>query len=60
MTDQEKTLIELTEKANAIDSAVKVAQFRMKRTLKNIKACKESCKQTNELIGDLNARDKHQ
>jgi hypothetical protein len=60
MTEQEKKLYELTEKAEALDSAMKVATFRMKRTRKNIRVCKETCKRTNDLIGELNARtDEH-
>jgi hypothetical protein len=59
MTDDEKRLYELTEKAKIIDSAVKAAHFRMRRTRKNIKGCKETCKQTNDLIGELNAREQH-
>jgi len=57
MTEQEQKLYELTEKAEALDSVLKIAHFRMRRTLKNLKVCKETCKQTNEIIGELNARD---
>lgn len=59
MTEQEKheqNLYSLTKKAEALDSVLKVAHFRMRRTLKNLKACKDMCKQTNEIIGELNAR----
>ena len=56
MTEQEKKLRELTEKAKELDSALKMASFRMKRTRKNIKVCKETCRQTNHMIGELNVR----
>lgn len=59
MTNEEKRLHELNEKAKIIDSTVKAAHFRMKRTRKNIRGCKETCKQTNDLIGELNAREQH-
>lgn len=58
MTEQEQKLIELTEKAEDLGSTLKAAGFRMRRTRKNIKACKETCKETNNLIGEINARDK--
>lgn len=57
MTEEEKKLIELTEKAKELDSVMKAVSFRMMRNRKNIKICKETCKQTNDLIGDINARD---
>lgn len=57
MTEEEKKLVELTEKAKELDSAMKAVTFRMMRNRKNIKMCKETCKQTNDLIGDINARD---
>ena len=59
MDEQEKKLYELTEKAKDLDFAMKVASFRMRRARKNVKVCKETCKQTNDLIGEFNARDEH-
>lgn len=58
MTEQEQKLVELTEKAEELGSALKAASFRMRRTRKNIKVCKETCKETNNLIGEMDARDK--
>lgn len=54
MTEHEKKLVELTEKAEELGSAMKAARFRMSRTRKNIKVCKETCKETNNLIGEMN------
>ena len=62
MTEIEKqdlTLSELNDKTQELDDALKNASFRIKRTRKNIKACKEACKQTNEIItGELNVATK--
>ena len=53
MNDQEKKLSELAEKAKQLDSTMKHVSFRMRRTLKNIKVCRETCKSTNALIDEL-------
>ena len=62
MTEIEKqdlTLSELNEKTKELDDALSNASFRAKRTRKNIKACKEACKQTNDIItGELNVSSK--
>ena len=56
MTEQEKKLVELTEKAEELSSAMKAIQFRMRRNRKSLRVCKDTCKETNTLIGELNAR----
>lgn len=55
MTDHE-ILVELAEKAQELDSAMKNIYFRMKRARKTIKVCTETCKSTNDMIGELNGR----
>jgi hypothetical protein len=60
MTDQEQKLLELTEKAKTLGSAMKDASFRMRRARKTLKICKETCKRTNDMIGELNVGIKHQ
>jgi len=58
----EKNLLELealANKVNELDSTMRALSFRMKRTKKNIRLCKETCTITNQLIGNLNARDKN-
>lgn len=57
MTDQEQKLLELAEKAKMLGAAMKAANFRMRRTRKTLKICKETCKTTNDMIGEINARD---
>jgi outer membrane murein-binding lipoprotein Lpp len=61
MTEHEQKLYELAEKVKDLDTAIKTASFRMMRTRKNLKMCKETCEQTNEMIGEINGRNaKHQ
>jgi len=55
MTDHEM-LVELAEKAQELDSAMKNISFRMKRTRKNLKVCTETCRSTNTMIGEINGR----
>lgn len=55
MTEHERKLLELTEKAKALDTTIKAITFRMKRTKKSIRMCKETCQSTNQLIGEINA-----
>jgi hypothetical protein len=59
MTEQEQKLLELTEKAKTLGSAMKAASFRMRRTRKILKICKDTCKRTNDMIGELNAGSEH-
>ena len=59
MTDQEQKLLELAEKAKTLGSAMRDASFRMRRTRKTLKLCKETCKRTNDMIGELNAGTEH-
>ena len=56
MTEQEKILKELAAKAEELGNAMKVASFRMQRTRKSLRYCRETCKSTNQLIGDINDR----
>jgi hypothetical protein len=60
MTDQERKLQELNEKVISLDNTIKDLSFRMKRTRKVLKNCRETCKTTNEMIGELNGRNKQQ
>jgi outer membrane murein-binding lipoprotein Lpp len=61
MTEQEKKLVELADKAQDLNSTIRALHFRMRRTRKSLKMCKETCKQTNDLIEELHAGDaKHQ
>jgi outer membrane murein-binding lipoprotein Lpp len=60
MTEHEQKLYELAEKVKDLDTAIKTASFRMMRTRKNLKMCKETCEQTNEMIGEINGCSKHQ
>lgn len=54
MTEHEQKLYELTEKVKDLDTVMKTVSFRMMRTRKTLKICKETCEQTNKIIGDLN------
>lgn len=56
MTEHEQKLFELAEKVKDLDTAIKTASFRMRRTRKNLKVCKETCEQTNQMIGELHGR----
>ena len=56
MTEQEQKLFELAEKVKDLDTAIKTASFRMKRTRKNLKVCKETCEKTNQMIGEIHGR----
>lgn len=46
----------LTNKVHELSSTMRALNFRMKRTKKNIRLCKETCTVTNQLIGNLNVR----
>lgn len=49
----------LANKASELDLTMRALSFRMKRTKKNIKLCKETCSVTNKLIGNLNVGNKN-
>lgn len=57
MTEQEKKLIEIADKAKNLDSTIRALQFRMRRTRKSLKLCKQTCQETNDLIGELHVGD---
>lgn len=56
MTENEQKLYEFAEKVKDLDTAIATASFRMMRTLKNLRVCKETCEQTNQIIGEINGR----
>lgn len=59
MTEQDKKLVELADKVKDLDTTIRNLHFRMKRTRKNLKLCRETCKETNDLIEEINARNQH-
>lgn len=59
---EEKTeqLEALTKKVHELGSTMRALNFRMKRTKKNIRLCKETCTLTNQLIGNLHVSNSHE
>ena len=44
------------EKAEQLVHNVNALKFRLKKALKNIRWCRETCKSTGKMIGELNGR----
>jgi hypothetical protein len=44
------------QKAEELSKTVDALSFRLRRTLKNVRWCRESCKSTSKMIGEINGR----
>jgi len=56
MTESEEILKELAAKAEELGNTMKAVSFRMKRTRKSLRYCRETCVSTNQMIGELNGQ----
>jgi hypothetical protein len=44
------------EKAKELAKSINALKFRLSKALKNVKWCRETCKSTGKMIGELNGR----